>query len=101
MPPLTPFLREEEVAIEVACREHEATHSRGNKNTACVLVGSYIVRYGDPIKLVSYTATQSLLCNAQQETNKPRIPQLIHHFGNGQGKAFVIVEAIKLVEMPS
>ncbi|KAH6906519.1 hypothetical protein BKA70DRAFT_1287873 [Coprinopsis sp. MPI-PUGE-AT-0042] len=94
------FSPEEEVVIEAACREHEETHFRSRGETAFILVGPYAVKYGDPMTLASYIQTRSYLYNAQQQTNKPRIHQLVHHFDNGQGTAFVVLEAIKLAESP-
>ncbi|KAH6906518.1 hypothetical protein BKA70DRAFT_1494807 [Coprinopsis sp. MPI-PUGE-AT-0042] len=76
---IPPFSPEEEAAIEAACKAHNATHLCRNN---CLPFGPYIVKYGDP------------------QSNKPRIPQLIHHFDNGQGTSFVILEAIKLLEAP-
>lgn len=77
------FPPEEEVAIQAACREHEAMHSRGNKETACVLIEPYIVKYSDPKTLASHIKMQSFLSNANQQSDKPCVPELIHHFNNG------------------
>lgn len=81
------------------CRKHQAEHGRGNKKTGCVLVEPYpyIVKYGDPETLASYTVTQSFLYS---QSNKLRIPKLIHQFDNGQGTSYVVLEHIKLVESP-
>ena len=96
---MQPFPPEDEAAIMAECRKHQAEH--GSK-TGCVLVEPYpyIVKYDDPETLASYIETQSFLWNAEQQTNKPRIPKLIHQFGNGQGTAYVVLEYIKLVQAP-
>ncbi|KAH6906517.1 hypothetical protein BKA70DRAFT_1287870 [Coprinopsis sp. MPI-PUGE-AT-0042] len=95
---MPPFSREEEVAIEAACREHHATHLCRD---ICVLnVGPYLVKYGEPTTLASYIRTRSYLYDAQPQSHKPRIHQLLHHFDNGQGRAFAVLEVIKLVDSP-
>ena len=96
---MQPFPPEDEAAIMAECRKHQAEHGRGNKKTGCVLVEPYpyIVKYGDPETLASYTVTQSFLYS---QSNKLRIPKLIHQFDNGQGTSYVVLEHIKLVESP-
>lgn len=102
MPSVSSFSLEEEAAVEAACREHEATHGGVSKNKAAqFFFGPYLVKYGGLNIIASYTQMQSLLWNATESSTKPRIPKLIHHFDNGQGKAFAVIEVIKLVESPS
>ena len=79
------------------CRKHQAEHGRGNKKTGCVLLESFIVKYGDPEILASYIVTQSFL---YPQSNKVRIHKLIHQLDNGQGTSYVVLKHIELVESP-
>ncbi|TRM57795.1 hypothetical protein BD626DRAFT_634509 [Schizophyllum amplum] len=75
-----------------------AQHRRRN---GCVVVEPYFVKYDDPTRLVCDVKTRSLLSSTEQQANKPRIPELIHHFDNGQGITYVVLEHVKLAESPA
>ena len=100
---MPPFAPEHEAVIVATCNEHEATHGPGNKITTCVLGRStYTIKFGISQTLASRIVTQPFLYDAKQESDKLRIPKLIHHFDNGQGKTYLVMESIKLVEsLPS
>ncbi|TFY66447.1 hypothetical protein EVG20_g4640 [Dentipellis fragilis] len=68
---------EDEVAIIAACREYAANHRR---HTACIPVGSRYVKYGDSKTIASRIQMRSHLSTTKQESIKPRIPEMMHHF---------------------
>ncbi|KAJ3515221.1 hypothetical protein NLJ89_g1900 [Agrocybe chaxingu] len=91
----------EQVAIIAACRADAATRGR---NTGCILVGSKYVKYGDSMAMVSQIETRSHLSmhlsTAKGGPDKPRTPELISHFDDGQGTTYLVMELVKLVESP-
>ncbi|THH16954.1 hypothetical protein EUX98_g9217 [Antrodiella citrinella] len=85
------------VAIIAACRADAATRRR---NTGCIPVGSMYVKYGESEAMVSQIETRSHFSTAQGGADKPRIPELISHFDDGEGTTYVVMTLIKLVESP-
>ncbi|TRM57124.1 hypothetical protein BD626DRAFT_635089 [Schizophyllum amplum] len=71
------------------------------RRNGCVPVEPYFVKYGEPTRLVCDVKTRSLLSSTEQQANKPRIPELIHHFDNGQETTYVVLERVKLAESPA
>ncbi|KAL1668904.1 hypothetical protein GGF50DRAFT_110888 [Schizophyllum commune] len=87
-----------EAAIVAACREHQVQH--GRRRAGYVVLNQYIVQYGEPAVLDHSVKMRVFLASTEPRPDKPYIPQLIHHFDNGQGTAYVVLEYVKLAKSP-
>ncbi|KAJ3511202.1 hypothetical protein NLJ89_g4239 [Agrocybe chaxingu] len=91
-----------EAAIMAACTKHAEEHWRDNGYRGCVFIGpDYFVKYDDKESLWPQIATQLYIYNyAESQADTPRIPKVIHHFEGDQGRAYLVMEYIKLTDSP-
>ena len=87
---MQPFPSEDQLAIIRLCQEHGATYRLGSGITSCVL--GYLIKYGS-VKTQPFLQRAELTCT----DNKPRIPQLLHHFDDeSREKTYLVMEFITL-----
>ena len=91
---------EDQLAIIRLCQEHGATYWRGSGITSCALGGTpYLIKYGSVKTLSNRVKTQPFLQRAESTctVNKPRIPQLLHHFDDeSREKTYLVMEFVTL-----
>ena len=79
-----------EANIVEACTNHELVHWKDKDYRACVSIGTnYFVKFGHPDDLRPELQTQSYIfdyARANPHPNAPRIPQVVHHFGDSRTK---------------
>lgn len=84
-----------------ACTKHKLAHWRDDNYRACVsLSPDYFVKYDHPSTLAPQLATQEYIYEyAKSSPDAPRIPQVIHHFGNDI-TMYVVMEFITFAASP-
>ena len=94
---------EDKLAIIRECEAHSAAHRHDSGITTCVLGQTqYMIKYGISESLATRIKIQPFLYDAEPKTssNKPRIPRLVQHFEDEQGKTYLVMEFIKLAQIP-
>jgi len=95
MQPLPP---EERDAIKKECAADGETHQRSSGTITCTLGATqYFVKYGISKALTNRVKTQPFLFDAKpQSIHKPRIPRLLDHFDDDEGKTYAVIEYINI-----
>ncbi|KAG8740419.1 hypothetical protein FRC10_004342 [Ceratobasidium sp. 414] len=92
-----------EANIVEACTSHRLIHSRDKNYRACVSIGTdYLVKFGNHGTLWPELQTQSYIfdyARSNPHPDAPRIPQVVHHFGDGPTK-YLVMEFITLTAAP-
>jgi len=92
-----------EANIVEACTNHELAHWKDENYRACVSIGTdYFVKFGDPDALEPELQTQLYIFNyarSNPHPDAPRIPQVVHHFGDSRSK-YLVMEFITLTAAP-
>jgi len=98
-----PALEAFEANIVEACTNHELAHWKDENYRACVSIGTnYFVKFGDPDALQPEFETQSYIFDyamSNPHPDAPRIPQVVHHFGDSRTK-YLVMEFITLTAAP-
>jgi hypothetical protein len=98
---MQPLPSEDKFAIIRECEAHNAAHRHGSGITTCVLGQiQYMIKYGISKSLATRIKTQPFLYDAEPKANKPRIPRLVQHFEDEHGKTYLVMESIKLAQIP-
>lgn len=98
---MQPLPSEDKFAIIRECEAHSAAHRHGSGITTCVLGQTqYMIKYGISKSLATRIKTQPFLYDAEPKTHKPRIPRLVQHFEDEHGKTYLVMEFIKLAQIP-
>ena len=88
-----------EANIAEACTNHELVHSKDKNYRACVSIGAdYFVKFGHPDALWPEIQTQLYIfdyARSNPDPNAPRIPQVVHHFGDSMTK-YLVMEFVTL-----
>ena len=92
-----------EANIVEACTNHELVHWKDKDYRACVSIGTnYFVKFGHPDDLRPELQTQLYIfdyARANPHPNAPRIPQVVHHFGDSR-TMYLVMEFITLTAAP-
>jgi hypothetical protein len=92
-----------EANIVEASANHELVHWRDNNYRSCVSIGTdYFVKSGHPDDLWPELQTQSYIfdyATSNPHPDAPRIPQVVHHFGDSRTK-YLVMEFITLTATP-
>ncbi|KAG9017989.1 hypothetical protein FRB90_012714 [Tulasnella sp. 427] len=89
--------------IVEACAKHELVHWRDKDYRACLSMGTdYFVKFGNSDAIWPEFQTQSYIfdyARSNPHPDAPRIPQVVHHFGDSRTK-YLVMEFIPLTAAP-
>ncbi|KIO27451.1 hypothetical protein M407DRAFT_23270 [Tulasnella calospora MUT 4182] len=85
-----------------ACAEHERENGHKREYRRCLPIGSYFIKFDAYSSFLPEVTTLKYLADlAKNDASAPRVPQ-VHHFFHRNGRmAYVVMELIQLVEVPT
>ncbi|KIO27483.1 hypothetical protein M407DRAFT_23297 [Tulasnella calospora MUT 4182] len=91
-----------EPAIISACAKHEQENGHKRDYRRCLPFGSYFVKFDADWSFLPEVTTLKYLADlAKNDASAPRVPQVHHFFNRNERMAYVVMEFIQLVEVPT